>query len=252
MRAVLAGCVCASAMLAAACASSTARPTVAAAASLTEAFRSLDESGVLAELDPAFSFAGSPEVVEQVRRGAPVDVIAVADPELLTPLRDEGLLVGAPVVFARNRLVVVVPDSRTTRVESVGDLARPGLRVVLASAPVPAGRYAREGLASLGLLDAVRENVVSEEADVKLVAAKVALGEADAGVVYASDAAIDARLRRVGDPLPVEATYAAAVVRDAANADQGRRLVDLLRSARARRALASLGFEAVPEARPSE
>lgn len=205
---------------------------VLAAASLTEAFRSMEAPAGEEGIDPVFSFAGSQLVVEQASRGAPADVVAVAD----------AALVDGGTVFATNRVVAVTGRGRDD-LASVADLARPGLRVALASEAVPAGRFAREGLRREGLLDAVLENVVSDEADVKGVVAKVALGEADAGIVYVSDLVGDDRLRAMGGPLPVRAEYAAVVTADPPNPAGARRFVEFLRSEAARQALRAAGLE---------
>lgn len=204
------------------------RPLVLAASSLTDAFRALP---LEANAEADYSFAGSQVVLAQVEQGAPADVIAVADPELLP---------ADAVVFARNAVVVVAAAGSS--VDDVADLAAPGTRVVLAGASVPVGAYARDGLAELGLLAAVLDNVVSREPDVKSVAAKVGLGEADAGVVYATDARADERLRVVGDPLPVEAVYAAAVVDGAPHPEEARRFVEFLTSPDAQRVFRAHGF----------
>lgn len=206
---------------------------VAAAASLTEVFRALEDAASAAGIEPVFSFAGSQVVAEQSAQGAPIDVVAVADPTLLEGARP----------FARNRLVAVTHEGGD--LDALSDLAEPGVRVVLAAEAVPAGGYAREALQAEGLLDAVLDNVVSNEADVKGVAAKVALGEADAGIVYTSDLRADARLRRVGRPLSVVAEYAVAVTSDPPNPDGARRFVEFLDSAAAREAFERFGFESV-------
>ncbi|HVM41593.1 MAG TPA: substrate-binding domain-containing protein, partial [Acidimicrobiia bacterium] len=134
--------------------------TVLAAASLTDVFAAIDEQA--GDLDAAFSFAGTPALLEQVRQGAPADVVAVADVTQLDALVASGD-VGEPVVFARNRLVVVVsagnPDPR---VRSIDDLAEPGIAVVLAAPDVPAGRYARAALEDAGIRRGVEANVVSD------------------------------------------------------------------------------------------
>lgn len=224
--------------------------TVAAAASLNEAFRALAgdaadpaEAGI--DVDVALSFAGSATVVEQVRQGTPVDVVAVADAALLDPLAADGLLDGDVVVFARNRLTVATPPGDGRSVERLVDLARPGTRVVMAAEGVPAGDLAREHLRDRGLLDAVLDRVVSFELDVTAVAAKLALGEADAGFVYVTDVRAHG-LRTVGAPFPEEAVYAAAVVEAAPNPGAARRLVAWLRSDEAQATLRRLGFSAPP------
>ena len=125
----------------------------------------------------------SPSRSEQ---GAPADVYAAASPKYPDELYAAGL-VEKPVVFATNRLVLVVPASNPARIGDAFDLARPGVKLVIGQAGVPVGDYTRKVLANLGLSSALA-NVVSQETDVKGVVAKVALGEADAGIVYATDA----------------------------------------------------------------
>jgi molybdate transport system substrate-binding protein len=208
---------------------------VLAASSLTEAFTEVAALAEQHDLDVDLSFGGSQVLVEQVDQGAPADVVAVADPELLP---DDS----TAVVFARNRVVVIVPTGSS--VSGVDDLARDGsdLRVVVAAESAPIGKYTRAGLADLGVLDAVMANVVSEEPDVKSVVAKVALGEADAGIVYATDARAERQVKVVGEPLPVETAYAAAVVPDAPHPAAGERFVALLVSQDAQRAFERFGF----------
>lgn len=208
---------------------------VAAASSLTEVFRALEDPASAVGIEPVFSFAGSRLVVEQASQGAPIDVVAVADPAL----------VEAGTTFARNRLVAVTGEG--SDLDALRDLAEPGTRVVLAAESVPAGRYAREALRSEGLLDAVLDNVVSNEADVKVVAAKVALGEADAGIVYATDLRADRRLRRLGEPLSVVAEYAVRITSDPPNPDGARRFVDFLGSVAVREVLEGFGFDSLDE-----
>ena len=152
---------------------------VYAAASLAEVFPQIDP-------DARFSFAGSDELATQIREGAPADVYAAASSKYPQELFDEGL-VEEPVTFASNRLVLIVP-----RGNPAGDRERrrtccePGTRLVVAAEGVPVGDYTRTVLETLGL-SAALDNVVSNEDDVKGVAGKVALGEADAGFVYATD-----------------------------------------------------------------
>lgn len=218
------------------------RVTVLAASSLAEAFRALEGPAASAGIALDFSFAGSQVLLAQIRQGVPADVVAVADARQLEPLAREGRIVGEAVVFARNRLVVVVGATADVPVRSVEDLARSGVRVVLAAENVPAGRYALEGLDELGLRAEVLARVVSHEDSVTAVGAKVALGEADAGIVYVTDARADDRLRVVGTPLPVTAEYAAAVLEQSDEAEKARRFVALLRSAEGQAVLARMGF----------
>jgi molybdate transport system substrate-binding protein len=132
----------------------------------------------------------------QIEQGAPADVLAFADVVHADALRQSGAL-REYRIFARNALGVVVP-ARDARVRRLGDLARPGVKVVVAGATVPVGRYAMQvldKLAASGLHGddfraRVQANVVSQETNVRAVLAKVALGEADAGFVYLTDASV--------------------------------------------------------------
>ncbi|MGH3017834.1 MAG: molybdate ABC transporter substrate-binding protein [Gaiellaceae bacterium] len=164
------------------------RITVFAASSLTDVFPKIDAR-------PRYSFASSSTLAEQIRQGAPADVYASADTKNPQQLYRDGLC-GKPSVFATNTLVVVHPRSNPGNVKTVFDLRRSGLKVVMARQGVPVGDYTRAVLRNLGILRAVLANVMSEEADVRSVLAKVALGEADAGFVYRTDAAT--LKRRVG------------------------------------------------------
>ena len=157
------------------------RVTVYGASSLTDVFPAIDKR-------PRYSFASSSTLAQQIRQGAPADVFASADTKNPQQLYRDGLC-GKPSVFATNTLVVVHPRSNPGNVKTVFDLRRPGLKIVIAKQGVPVGDYTRSVLAKLGILRAVLANVVSQEADVRGVLAKVALGEADAGFVYRTDAA---------------------------------------------------------------
>jgi len=201
--------------------------TVLAAASLAEAF---------ADLGASFSFAGSQQLVAQVEAGAPVDVVATADTESMARLVRAGL-VDEPAEFARNRLAIAVEPGNPRRIAALADLDRDGLRVVLADPSVPAGRYARDVLDRAG----VRVRPVSLELDVKAVARKVAAGEADAAVVYATDVRPPARVE-IPDPANVIASYPVAVVRSTANRAGAQAFVDRLLGPPGRRALAERGF----------
>jgi len=154
-------------------------PTVFAASSLTDAFPKLDGSAT-------YSFAGSNTLAAQIRQGAPADVFASANTALPNGLYQDHLC-SKPVVFTRNALVVIVPRKNPAKIQSVSDLRRRGVKIVIAAAGVPVGDYTLQVLKKLRLLRVLR-NVVSRETDVREVLAKVALGEADAGFVYSTDA----------------------------------------------------------------
>lgn len=197
--------------------------TVFGASSLTDALGRYGESFAGAKVRS--SFAGSDELAAQVKQGARADVFASADTEYPAELHREGL-VEKPVVFARNRLVVVTP--RDGSVKSLADLARPGTKIVIGDPGVPVGAYAREVLGRLPAARqaAVLENVRSEEPEVTAILAKVTSGAADAGFVYVTDAKTAAgEVRTVPIPLRLqpEVAYAAAVVRDGGNREAARR-----------------------------
>jgi molybdate transport system substrate-binding protein len=153
--------------------------TVFAAASLTNVFPAIDKH-------PTYSFGGSNTLAAQIRQGAPADVFASANTSIPQKLYDEGL-VEKPVVFTRNALILIVPKSNPAKIHSVYDLRKNGVKLVVAAPGVPVGDYTRIVLHNLQLDDALK-NVVSNESDVREVLAKVALGEADAGFVYTTDA----------------------------------------------------------------
>jgi molybdate transport system substrate-binding protein len=213
-----------------------AEPTVYAAASLTEVFEALDPGAT-------YSFAGSDELATQIREGAPADVFAAASPKYPQQLFAEGI-VEEPVTFATNRLVVVVPKGNPARISSVEDVARDGVRLVLATEGVPVGDYTRTVLDALGL-NAALENVVSEEDDVKGVVGKVALGEADAGFIYATDVKpVEEDVEVV--EIPAEAQplveYQAAIVVSTENRARAEAFLQRLLGDEGRAALTAAGF----------
>ena len=154
--------------------------TALAAASLTEVFPRIDKI-------PRYSFAGSDQLALQIRQGAPADVYAAASPKYTQLLYRDGL-VQKPVVFATNKLIVLVPRSNPAGIRTVYDLRRTGIKIVIGDKSVPIGSYTRQILDGLGITSDVMSNVVSQETDVKGIVSKVALGEADAGFVYRTDA----------------------------------------------------------------
>jgi molybdate transport system substrate-binding protein len=156
------------------------RLTVFAAASLTEVLPGIDPRVKLA-------FAGSDQLAFQIQQGAPADVFAAASPKYPELLYQQGL-VEKPIQFATNTLVLIVPKANPAGIHTVDDLTKPGVKIVIGDAAVPVGSYTRTVLKNLGMTDAVMKNVVSNETDVRNVLAKVALGEADAGFVYVTDA----------------------------------------------------------------
>ncbi|OLT22728.1 molybdate ABC transporter substrate-binding protein [Actinomadura sp. CNU-125] len=181
--------------------------TVFAAASLTETFTELGETFEKSHpgTDVRFSFAGSSTLAQQIAQGAPADVFASASPATMKAVADAGDAAGEPRVFTTNRLVIAVPKDNPGGVRSVGDLAGEDLRVVLCAEQVPCGAAAAEALDAAG----VTVEPASQEKDVKAVLTKVRLGEADAGLVYRTDAKAAA-----GDVTGIEFDAAAKAIND--------------------------------------
>ena len=153
--------------------------TVYAAASLTDVLPKVDNA-------ERYSFGGSNTLAAQITQGAPADIFASANLTLPEQLYAKGL-VTRPYVLTHNTLVLIVPRANPARIHSVTDLRKPDVRLVIAGQVVPVGAYTLQVLKTMRMTD-VLANVVSREADVREVLAKVALGEADAGFVYATDA----------------------------------------------------------------
>ena len=211
--------------------------TVFAAASLTDVFPRIDKS-------ERYSFAGTDQLALQLRQGAPADVFASASPKY-TELAYRDGLVGKPVVFATNKLVVLVPKSNPAHIRSVYDLRRSGVKVVIGDRTVPIGTYTRQILDALGIMNDVMPNVVSQETDVKGIVSKVALDEADAGLVYRTDARpVASHTQTIALPTwaqpPIR--YEIAVVRSSSHAAVARAFVKKVTSQRGRKLLAAAGF----------
>jgi molybdate transport system substrate-binding protein len=154
--------------------------TVYAASSLTDVFPKIDPS-------QKYSFGGSNALAAKIMLGAPADVFASANLTRPNQLFSKGLC-SQPVVFTRNTLVIVVPTANPANIHSIYDLAKTGVKLDVAGPGVPVGSYTLQILKNMNLTAAVTKNVVSQETDVREVLAKVALGEADAGFVYSTDA----------------------------------------------------------------
>lgn len=212
-------------------------PIVLAAASLAD---------VLPRIDPSarVSFGGSNQLAQQARQGYPFDVFLSASPVYTRALASEGL-VRKPVPFATNTLVLIVPRGNPARVTSVADLARrPKLRLVVAGPRVPIGLYTREVLKRLTLLRVLRKTV-SLEPDVKGIVAKVALGEADAGFVYATDVrpvAGKVRVIAIPDRAQPSVVYEAAIATSPSNLAAAQSFVIELLGSDGRKALRAAGF----------
>jgi molybdate transport system substrate-binding protein len=211
--------------------------TVFAAASLTEVFPRIAPS-------PRYSFAGSDQLALQIRQGAPVDVYAAASPKYTQLLYRDGFVL-KPVAFATNKLIILVPKSNPANINTVYDLRREGIKLVIGDRTVPIGTYTRQILDTLGITADVTKNVVSQETDVKGIVTKVALGEADAGLVYRTDAKpVASRTRSIALPdwaqPPIR--YEVAVVKTSSNLTAARAFVKQVVSKPGRLLLAQAGF----------
>jgi molybdate transport system substrate-binding protein len=212
-------------------------PVVLAAASLT---------GVLPRVEPGgrYSFAGSNQLAQQIRQGAPFDVFLSASPQYTQALHADGL-VRKPVSFASNSLVIVVPRPNPARIRTVRDLARrPKLRLVVAGPKVPIGLYTRQVLKRLGMLGVLRKTV-SLEPDVKGIVGKVALGEADAGFVYRTDVRpVAGKVRAIALPTGSQPTvrYEAALAASPRSLESGQAFLIALLGPEGRRELRTAGF----------
>lgn len=199
--------------------------TVFAAASLTEAFTQIaDEYGELHGVEVRLSFGPSDGLATQIQEGAPADVFASASPKWMDAVaEDPGVTDRAD--FARNVLVVIVPAGDPAGIVAVGGLGEREIKLVLAAEGVPVGDYAREMLTNAGIADEALANVVSNEDDVKGVVQKVALGEADAGIVYRTDVtasvAEDLDAIDVPDDVNVVAVYPIAALAGASEHARG-------------------------------
>jgi molybdate transport system substrate-binding protein len=229
--------------------------SVFAASSLTDAFgelaRTFEERNPSVEVRQ--SFESSSTLLTQIQHGAPADVFASAAQEEMNTAVKGGLVAGEPVVFVRNREVIMVPKNNPAGIESMRDLAKPGIKLVLAEDGVPAADYAMEILGKAnaeygrGFREAVLSNVVSSEADVRASVGRVALGDADATFGYASDYTPDVRDRVKAIPIPPDlniiATYPIAILEDAKDPELARKWVDLMVSDEGQRVLEKWGFE---------
>jgi molybdate transport system substrate-binding protein len=229
---------------------------VFAAASLTDAFTELGRrfEATHGGARVRFNFAGSQQLALQILQGARADVFASADGRWMTAVAERGLLLEDPVTFARNRLVVILPRSNPGSIRRLEDLARVGVKLVIAAEAVPVGRYTREALGRLGAASGfgpgyevrVLRNVVSHEDNVKGVVAKVQLGEADAGVAYRSDVTGAAQRKlltlEIPDSLNPVAAYPLAVLKGGEGEALARAFVALVLSREGQEVLARWGL----------
>lgn len=228
--------------------------TVMAAASLTEPFK---EIGLQFEkmhpgVQVTFNFAGSQQLARQIEQGAVADVFASASRKYMDELADNGLLTGVEgQLFARNKLVVILPPANPGNIIQINDLAKPGIQVILAAKEVPAGDYALQFIAKASkdqnfgpeFEENMLKNVVSYEENVKSVLAKVILGEADAGIVYASDAGANkVQILGIPDNLNIIADYPISPIKSSQHVELANRFVEYVLSLEGQAILEKSGF----------
>ena len=217
--------------------------TVFAAASLTEVFNQLEPRFEQAHpgVDVVYNFGASSDLAQQIVNGGPADLFAAANTSTMKTVSDAGLVDGGSTVFATNVLEIVTPPGNPAGIRSFADLARPDLKVVVCAPQVPCGSATEKIEQTTG----VTLSPVSEEPDVKSTLGKVTTGNADAGLVYATD------VRAAGDdvqgiefPESAQAvnSYPMAVIVEAANADLARAFEELVTGPDGRAALESAGF----------
>jgi molybdate transport system substrate-binding protein len=234
----------------AACSNPEPRPlTIFFAASLQPAFINIGNRFQASEVKAQghvvnslkFVSAGTQTLTAQLQQGAEADIFASADTAHMTTLQDAGMLRGSPITFAHNKLEIAVAKGNPKHIQTLGDLARAGLVVVLADPSVPAGTYAQQLLTKAH----VAVHPASLELQVTSVLSKIALGDADAGIVYVSDITTNAKVSGVAipDDQNVIADYPIAILKSATNPTAAQAYVDLVLSPEGQAILKSAGFQ---------
>jgi len=229
--------------------------SVFAASSLTDAFGDL--AGIFEERNPGVevrqSFESSSTLLTQIQQGAPADVFASAAEEEMDTAMKDGLVAEKPRIFVKNREVVMVPKDNPAGIQSMRDVAKPGVKLVLAEDGVPAADYALDILGKAngeygsGFKKDVLSNVVSREADVRASVNRVVVGDADVTFGYASDYTPDIRDRveviQIPPDLNIIATYPVAALKDAEEPGLAKEWVELVTSEEGQRVLEKWNFE---------
>jgi molybdate transport system substrate-binding protein len=237
--------------------------TVFAAASLTDAFNETakafeaNNSGVTV----AFNYAGSQVLATQIKQGAIVDIFASADQKNMKSVQDVGLMNNSSItIFAENKLAIIVPTGNPANITSLSDLAKPGIKLDICNSSVPCGNYTLQMLAKAsnnstygsGFKNSVLENVVSQETNVNDAVAKVALGQADAGIVYKSDvpAAYQSKVQviTISESVNVLAQYPIGVLSGSQNAQLAQSFINFVTSPTGQAILLKYGFIIPPTA----
>jgi len=218
--------------------------TVSAAASLTEAFTKIGEDFETANPDATatFNFGSSGTLATQIQQGAPADTFASADEDNMTKLEDASLVDGSPVVFATNKLAIVTKPGNPKDVKSLANLATAGV-VSLCADTVPCGKYAAQILQGAGVT--IPETSVTRGQDVKATLAAVTTGDAEAAIVYVTDAksaGSTVETVTIPDAENAVATYPIATLTASTNKEASKAFVDSVTSSKGHATLRSLGF----------
>jgi molybdate transport system substrate-binding protein len=229
--------------------------TVSAAASLKSTFTKMAQQFEAANpnIKIRFNFAGSSQLAAQIEQGAPVDVFASADRRTLDDLSTKGFI-GPNSVLAHNKLTAIFFKGKSTVAPPLDHLARPGVKLVLPAAKLPAAFYVTEfltkadaaGLANRQFRARVRQNTVSEEPDIRMVATKISMGAADGAIVYATDVTPEVREKVFEVPIPqelnVRAEYMIGMVKSSAKKEAAKRFYDYVLSSKGQAVLVEAGF----------
>jgi molybdate transport system substrate-binding protein len=218
--------------------------TVYAASSLTDVFPAIDAKAT-------YSFAGSNTLATQIKNGAPADVFASANTTLPNQLYQQHFC-SAPIVFTRNKLVIVVPNSNPAHIQNIYNLTRHGVKVDVAAPAVPVGGYTQTILKNMNIAAAVNANVVSQDPDVRTVLAHVVLGEVDAGFVYSTDAkTVAGKVKVIKIPAWAQpkVQYGICVVSASTHKAGARAFIKLVLSPQGQAKLLSYGF--LPRVKPT-
>src|SRR5579859_5781949 len=230
--------------------------TIFAASSLTDAFNEIKSAFEQANpgVTVSYSFGASNTLATQLSQGAPADIFASANATQMTAAITAKRIAGKPRTFAKNRLVLIVPTDNPAKIITLKDLAKPGIKLVLAAKGVPVRDYTETMLGKLVKIPdygtdyqtAFMKNVVSEEANVRQVSAKVSLGEADAGFVYRSDVTPDISSKvtiiQIPDSVNTLATYPIAVTDNSPNPDLASKYIDYVLSDAGQKTLVKWNF----------
>ena len=224
---------------------------VFAASSLTNAYMELADRFEAQNPDVTVSlnFASSSQLAAQIIEGAQADIFASANQTQMEKLVDAGLVTGQPQTFAANQLTLLVPKDNSAHIQSLADLANPGITLILAAPATPIRVYSDDIIQNYNgeeYAEAVYANLASEEANVRQVVTKIALGEGDAGFAYTSDLTPDIAEYVLNIPIPTEynliANYPIVIMNNSQNQDTAAQFIAFTLSAEGQAILTKWGF----------